>query len=283
MFLRPTKEFMQRGQALVLVLLSLAVVLTLVLFVLARSTTDVAVSSRNEEAARAFSAAEAGIESSLVVGAGGSGTVGNAEYTANVSSFAEGNTQFNYPIELSSGDTMTTWFASHNDDGTLNTQSFTGDTMTVCWGRGGTTTDANAPAIELSIFYETSPGSPATTQIARATFDPYPSRNPGNSFDSAGGACTIDNVTYAFQGSVTFSGGINPGGLLFVRTRMFYNSDPQPVGVIVTGGVLPSQGQDISSTGTAGDSNRKVQVFQAWPEPPQVFDYAIYSSTGLTK
>lgn len=275
----------QRGQALVLVLLSLAVVLTLVLFVLARSTTDVAVSSRSEEAARAFSAAEAGIENSLVIGVGGSGDVGNASYTADVTSFAEGSTQFNYPIDLYSGDSMTTWFASHNDDGTINTQFFTGSIVKICWGRDGTPADDTSPAVEVSIFYEDTPGSPASTQIARGAFDPYSGRSPTNNFASAGGAgCSIDGVNYAFQESIPLNSlGVNTAGLLFARVRMFYNTDPHPVGIAVTGGNLPSQGQDISSSGVAGDSNRKVQVFQAWPEAPPIFDYAIYSSGGLTK
>src|SRR6185369_6746883 len=94
----------ESGQALVLVLLSLAVVLTLVLFVLSRSVTDVAVSSRQEEAVRAFSAAEAGVERALVVGSSsGSTQIGDATYKANVTSYAEGLPDFNYPIVMSSG------------------------------------------------------------------------------------------------------------------------------------------------------------------------------------
>lgn len=79
----------QSGQALLLVLLSMAVVLTIVLSILSRSVTDIAVTSRDEEALRAFSAAEAGVEQALVAG-GGTGTVGNATFNANVSGFASG-------------------------------------------------------------------------------------------------------------------------------------------------------------------------------------------------
>ncbi len=45
-----------------LVLLSMSVVLTLVLFILSRSITDIAVTTSQEEAVRAFSAAEAGVD-----------------------------------------------------------------------------------------------------------------------------------------------------------------------------------------------------------------------------
>lgn len=111
----------QSGQALVIVLLSLAVVLTIVLFILARSTTDIAVSSKSEEATRAFSAAEAGVENALVIGVGGSNlNLGNnASYTSTVTGFAENSPDFIYPVPMYSGDSMTTWFVSHDSNGNL--------------------------------------------------------------------------------------------------------------------------------------------------------------------
>lgn len=298
----------QSGQALVLVLLSLAVVLTIVLFILARSVTDVAVSSRSEEAVRAFSAAEAGIENALVIGAGNpNGLVGcdsngancSANFSSNVSGFAEGSTFFNYPVPMSSGDSMTTWFVAHDANGNLNCSDpahpcFAGSSMTVCWGEPETSAnDAATPAIEASLFYENPSGSLLNIKIGRATADPNSGRAASNKFGgSDGSGCTISGTTYAFQKTLNFAdlgipllGGAvtTPEELQFARIRIFYNDVPQPLGITVSGGNLPSQGQDIVSTGTAGNSNRKVAVFQGWPEPPAVFDYAIYSGTGLTK
>ena len=301
MTVHSTKYKVQRGQALVLVLLSLAVVLTIVLFILARSITDVAVSSRSEAAVRAFSAAEAGIENALVIGTGSGGqniTIGNASYNSNVTGFAEGTTDFVYPIPMYSGDSMTTWFVSHDAAGNTECtdgKCFKGTQMSVCWGKPGTDQNSGTtPAIEASIFYEVTPGSLATIQIARITADPNSGRVVTNKFGGTDGACnSISGGSYAFQKTINFAGlGIPAGsyntvnGLQFARVRMLYNTDtahPLAVTVAGSGGTLPSQGQDIVSTGTAGDSNRKVQVFQGWPEPPQVFDYAIYSGTGLTK
>lgn len=293
----------QSGQALVLILLSLAVVLTLVLFVLARSTTDIAVSSRSEESARAFSAAEAGIENALVIGSIGQvPQIGDANYNASVSSFAEGDTTYNYPIEMNSGDSMTIWFISHDENGNVVPCSggncFIGSGLSICWGKPGTSALSDTtPAVEISVFYETTPGDLSTLRIGRTAIDENTNRAPGvNSFTQVTGRdCNISGENYAFQAGVNFvdlavpAGSYgSPGGLQFARVRMLYNSDQsQPLGVDVSagglGGVLPSQGLDISSTGTVGDANRKVQVFQGWPEPPPVFDYAIYSSTGLSK
>lgn len=291
---------LQKGQALVLVLLSLAVVLTLVLFILSRSITDVAVSSKNEEAVRAFSAAEAGIEQALVIGSGNSSSIGNAAFTSTVSSFAEGTQDFVYPIALSSGDTATTWFSDHDDagnpvcDGTH--PCFTGNTLKICWGKLGTLSAvSDTPAIEVIVYYESIPGDIGSINIARAAFDPFVGRTPANSFAAVdSGTCTIGGVNYQFQKTIQFSDlGIPAGsygvagGLQFAKVRMFYNMNTsQNLGTSVNfpgNSLLPSQGQDISATGSAGESNRKINVFQGWPEAPSIFDGAIYSSVGLTK
>ncbi|HKC04469.1 MAG TPA: hypothetical protein VKC54_01210 [Patescibacteria group bacterium] len=292
----------QKGQALVLVLLSLAVVLTLVLFVLSRSVTDISVSSKNEEAIRAFSAAEAGVEKALVIGTGTNNvTIGDAIYSSLVTSYAEGTKDFVYPIEMSSGDTAVTWFADH-DAATGNTlcnathPCFTGNTFKVCWAKTNTLSAvAVTPAVEISVFYETTPGSIATTRIARATFDPFSGRTPANGFAGVDiGTCTISGTVYQFQKTFQFSslgipaGSYNvAGGLQFARVRLFYNTNTtQNIATSVNfagDSNLPSQGQSIVATGTAGESNRKINVFQGWPETPSVFDGAVYSSIGLTK
>lgn len=287
---------------MVLVLLTLAVVLTLVLFVLSRSVTDILVSSSSEQSARAFSAAEAGIEQSLIIGTGGQTLTNtlsnNSGYVSTTAKFAEGSKNFDYPIELFSGDSMTTWFINHNDDGTkvcndTDKPCFKGTQLEVCWGKPGTAVDANAPAIETSIFYETTPGDLSTVRIARFTSDPYTAtRSPSSGFDPISGGCSFGN--YSFSRVVNFSdlgiaGADTTGNILqFARIRIFYNNIPQTVGVGVTGDALPSQGKNIISTGnvtigTSVTASRRVQVFQGWPEPPSVFDFAIYSSTGLTK
>lgn len=300
------KRNRESGQALVLVLLSLAVVLTLVLYILSRSVTDILVSSKNEETTRAFSAAEAGVEQALVIGTGGDNpNIGNSSgYVSDVAEFAKGSTDFNYPIELASGDSFTTWFVSHdknnNDktvcDGTPEHPCFTGDMFKICWGKAGTDGSlGTAPAIEVSIFYEAIPGSLPTIKIARIAVDPNASRIGSNAFVSPdAGTCQIAGVTYQFQKTIqnstlgipASSYGVE-NGLQFARVRMFYNSDTtHPIGVSTNfagSTTLPSQGDDITSTGTSGQSTRKISVFQGWPEPPSVFDFAIYSSTGITK
>ena len=89
----------QRGQTLLIVLLLLAVVLTIALSIASRSITDINVSIKEEEAARAFSAAEAGIEQALI-GGPVSGTLPNGA-TFNVTPRSTGGTTgYNYSRNL---------------------------------------------------------------------------------------------------------------------------------------------------------------------------------------
>lgn len=284
----------ESGQALVLVLLSLSVVLTLVLFILSRSVTDVAVSSRQEESVRAFSAAEAGIERLLVTGA--NWTDGSIGYTAKVTGLAEGSTEYAYPIGLSSGDSATIWFMDHDPiSGNLITAGgFRGTGMKVCWGNSGTSGHSLAtPAIEVSVYYETTRGDLSTIKIARTAYDPFNAtgtRLPLNSFTPAPviGTCSIGGESFAFQKIIDASvfPTINPDGLVLARIKMFYNgATPHGVGVSVAGwGELPSQGQQIDSNGFAGDSNRRIVVRRGWAVSPFPFaSNAVFSPVGITK
>jgi hypothetical protein len=107
-----------------------------------------------------------------------------------MSNYAENSTFYNYPVPMLAGDTMTNWFVSHDINGNIvcNSRSaspsycFTGNTLNVCWGNPGTTADSNAPAIEVSIYYETTPGTLSTIRIARHVFDPNVSRAAVNNF-----------------------------------------------------------------------------------------------------
>jgi Tfp pilus assembly protein PilX len=280
------KPTAQAGQALVLVLLSLAVVLTLVLFILSRTITDIAVSTNEEEAIRAFSAAEAGVEQALIIGSISETNIGDAKFSADVSGFAEGSATFNYPINLASGDTATVWFVDHDADGDIIfPPSFTGNSIKICWGKPNTQSGSDyTPAVEFSVFY-----NDGTIKIVRAALDPNWSRTPPNSFTQASSSgCGIDGVSYQFSSTVTFAslGIADTNDLLYGKLRMLYSTDQnQTVGFDVsdTGDVLPSQGLEIDSLGQSGDSNRRLQVFQAWPEAPSIFDYTIFSSSGLTK
>lgn len=290
-----------KGQALLLVLLSMAVILTIVLSILSRSITDVAVTTRSEESLRAFSAAEAGIERALIIGSDiGNTELGDAEFSADVSSFAEASQDFAYPIRILSGESVPLWFVAHDDNDnmvcTAGNPCFTGDRLKVCWGESGTSSSEDTtPAIEVIVFYATTPGDYSTIQVARAVSDPNSTRTSTNNFSPTDlGTCSAGGESYAFQRTIDFESlGIPSasytaeGGLQYAKVRMLYNSTVKHgVGFDVNfagNSTLPAQGTNIESTGSSGEANRSIDVFRGYGEVPPIFDAAAFSSGGMVK
>jgi len=293
-----TKNPANSGQALLLIVLTMATVLTVTMSVVSRSISDVSVSTREEESLRAFSAAEAGVEDVLVSDLG----VGETKqevvetvdgqpqvtYTASVSGFPESSDEYNYPVELGAGESATIWFKSHDADGNLTCPCFTGTRVDVCFGKrdGSHTT----PALEATLLYQNSSGGYETSRVV---LDPTSSRTPG-SID-ASGSCTINDgkeVRYRYSEELNFTSSSEfdlssseRDNMILMKLRFLYNTDTtQIVGVDMTGGDLPSQGKRIESVGASGDSTRKVEVYELYPSLPSIFDAAIFArSGGLTK
>lgn len=290
----------QKGQALLIVLLSMAVILVIVLSVLSRSVTDVVITSREEEALRAFSAAEAGIEQALVSLTATSGDFEGASFDAQIAPVISPNGKtFVSPEDVAAGETVTLWFVSHDEDGNLicdaTNPCFTGARMRVCWGKPGTPVDATTtPAIEVSVLYANTPGNYSTVRVGRAAYDPNTSRASQNGFEAPDvGGCTIDGQDFAFQKLVHFFAATGvpssvyttPDGLQLARVRVFYNSDtPQSVGISANFGansVLPSQGRRVESVGTAGEATRKIEVYDLFADLPGPFDSVLFSTGSI--
>lgn len=285
------------GQALLIVLLSMAVILTIVLSILSRSVTDVAVTSREEEALRAFSAAEAGVERALLIGSN-TGSFDDATFVATSINFGVSAEEYIYSDKLLLGESATIWFVDHDEEkGELTcdtNECFTGSQVSVCWAGSGTSSDqANTPALEITIFYVEVPWDYSTIKIARVTTDPNAARRVTNNFgDTEGVSCILEGQDFEFKKTIDFSAsGLNipyaaTGNLLFGKVRFFYNDDEaQSLGFDVrgTGSDLPSQGRKIVSTGTAGEANRKIEVLRTFGELPSIFDAAVFSPGGLVK
>lgn len=292
----------ESGQALLVVLLTMTVILTVVLSVVSRSVTDITITTYQEEAQRAFDAAEAGIEEALI---GGylSGNVGDATYDVDITFPTPGEDEFVYPSDLFSGQSATFWFVSQ-DSGHMTCDAgkpcVRGKKVEICWGNQNTPNNQpTTPAVELTIYYDNNPpaavelGDFSNVKIARYTYDPFdPGRTSSNRFDAASSGCNkIKGRDLEFStGELDISSSVpcynTTGCLLMTKVKMFYNPGlAHPVGLYVgTGGTeLPSQGTQIESTGVSGESTRRVNVFQSFPEPPFVFDTTIFSVTDLVK
>lgn len=289
----------ESGQALVIILLILSVVLTVSLSIASRSVTDITVSKKEEDALRAISAAEAGIEQLLKTGAGttiaGSLPVGST-FNASISGFAQGTQEFFYPTAIGAGDAVSVWFVAHASDGSLLCNGanpcFTGDTIKVYWGNPNTAINDSAPAIEISVLHTSGSGDPSTAKIGRAAYDPNGSRLGSNNFTQADTSnCNLSGRSFAFckqftLGSLGVSARPNNTtlrGPQTLRLRLFYNTVDHVVGVSVNfpgNGTLPQQGTKIESLGKAGEAQRKVVVYRPYADIPPIFDFGLYSGTG---
>src|SRR3990172_822730 len=212
----------EAGQILLIVMVTSAILFTLVMSIASRSVTQVSVTTAEEDSLRAFSAAEAGIEEVLVsayqMGDVVSNTVGGeieedvytAEYEAVVDTFGE-TRQYNYPYEVYSGDVVPIWFVGHDTNGNLTCEGvscFTGSYIDLCWGKDGTAVNNSAPAVFVSVLYIPNPRLPTSrtnpVQIARAGYDSYSTRATQNHFttlanNERNSSCDIAGYAYQFD------------------------------------------------------------------------------------
>lgn len=294
--MKKTARLSSSGQALLIILLVMAVVLTGALSIVSRSITDITVSQKEEESSRAFSAAEAGIEQALIGGSAVGTLSAGGQYSVASTSLTAGN-EFVLPQFLSAGEVAPVWFVAHDDNGNLLCSSdkpcFTGDKIKICWGASDTLRGTDfTPAIETSVFYTQGSGGSTSAKIARGAYDPSPTRIGTNKFssDDAASGCSIGSTQFAFSKTVDLTSlGVTrrtdsgqERGPQFARLRIFYNTDrAHPVGVTTVGtGLLPNQGKKIESTGTVGDVTRKIQFFQLFSDTPPIFDSGIFSAVG---
>jgi len=183
------------GQTLLIIILIAAVILTVGLAVASYSITDIKISQQEEESARAFSAAEAGIEESLKIGSATSVTVG--DIMAKVSEIVQGGPgirSFDFGgLKFASGELTNVWLVEHNQAGGFDPSFPSSGKITVCWGDASQVSSANPPAIETALVYKDG----TSYKVIRAGFDPKNGRTIGfGNVDSSSGT-NCGNLAFA--------------------------------------------------------------------------------------
>lgn len=296
-----TREENNRGQALLVIVMVMAVALTIGLAALSRSTTDIRLSAQEEEYARALSVAEAGLEEALLSGAHNvTISVGGQSITAQVRELTMGGASFFvFPKEMKAGESYTVWLVGFNASGYPDRTvagRYTGSRVDLYWGTPPLVrSDENVPALEVSEIYYVSDGQ-GTYRLKRAVFDPYNGSNPtraDNGFDKSvqyGSPSPFSLGGREFQFKASFiltTGGNNYPYAL--RLRLIYANDSQNLGVADYEGdgtqTLPRQGSCYESTATYPTSGvtSRVQQCRLLSSPPGIFDYVLFGNSGLTK
>ena len=259
----------QRGQILLVVVLTMIVALTVGLSVVSRTITNLRISKQSEESQRAFQAAEAGIEKTLESGvsSGSPQSLGNsAQYKTEINN-PSGNAFILNAGEIVEQDVgIDLWLSDYpNYSNQICPSSCAislhfNITEQSCDSGSGNNTRAGLEIVVLS-------GSVSNPAVRKYLFDPCPGRTPGA--DNTGGGTTIDATTFQHGASISVTNG------LIARVIPIYNS----VKVGVTSSVnIPIQGRIIESIGESGETIRKVQYFSSHPQLPlEIFPYSIIS------
>jgi hypothetical protein len=276
------------GQALLVILLIMAVVLTIGLSTISRSVTDIKISEQTEDSARAFSAAEAGIENYLATGGTSTSGLGTGvSVEAFPGSLLSDDFTFLYPEKITQDEVATIWLSNYDKETGLYSDLLTtsDEPIVVAWGNPG----ADTPALEVSLYYNNS-----GIKVAKFMLDPVSSRS--NNFCKAdadrtncpseiSNFSTSGTVPYGGQ-SMRFSAEISTTGLnemYFARLRLLYTGSTAHFIGFKSSSALPSQGDKIAATGTSNQATRKVEVYRLRAAPPDIFDFALYSGGSLTK
>lgn len=273
------------GQALLIVVLVMAVALTVGLAVISRSVTDIRISQQEEESARVFSAAEAGLEQAFLTKPAGQYqyTVGDFTATVTGGTLAVGS-EFNFGGgKFAAGDTQTLWLVSHTGD----QLDESGDrfpasgTINICWGDNV----ADKSAIEAILIYKDSGGN---FKVAKGAYDADSSRRASNGFDLADdiGGVNCGNLAFREELILTTKFNLPSGSILYaLRLRLLYNTQPQSLAVRGSTD-FPVQGTCYESTAAHKDRpsiTRKIRQCQLYKAPVGIFDYVLYSEGDLKK
>lgn len=279
------------GQVVLLLVLVTVVGLTIGLSLISRTITDIRMSSQIEESSRAFSAAEAGVETALKgieVGGPttGSVTLPGASGSYNIAIMGNSSAVYTLPT-TSANKTQTVWLAEHAADGSLD-KSYTTiypstSSFDICWGSNQYVSNF-PPALVATLWYFDRTGS--MYKIAKAAFDPNNALRVNNFYDvadQAGGYCN-GNFQYMVTMSAADPFGVTSANFVLVALRLqAVYADTAFAFAPAVGATLPSQGKIVSSKGQSSTTDivRKIQVSEGYQTIPELFDYTLFGENIL--
>jgi Tfp pilus assembly protein PilX len=286
----------ESGQIIVFIMLIVLVGLTVGLSIASRTLTTIRNSGDLSQSSRAFSAAEAGIESALEQIKNNAATVCTAPTNACTPTASALNVDAIQVTTNSSALPAYGQTVSKDDvlQVMLNTSGALAstDTLRIYWNRQAETdaTIGNNGAVVVTVLYTNG----TTYSLYKQAADPFYSGRAGgnNGFASpvaAGGQSVVlqDGTTISdFKDYIDVS--LASGQPVLARIRLMYKG-PLMVAVRARNSTgfkdLPSQGTFITSTATVDGKQRTVKAFQSFAQLPAIFDYALFngSSNALTK
>src|SRR3989344_2928526 len=287
------KESKNRGQVILIILLITTVGLTIGLSLVSRTITDIKVSTQITESSKAFSAAESGIEAALKgtsIGDIGSLDLGGGA-SANYAVTEYGNSDDPLVFkDVAAGDAKTIWLVKH-DEATGNILTppdtngkYDSQRIEICWGKD-LSNPSEVPAVEVSLLYYDT--NELSYKMGTLAFDDNDSRVNGFEKDVDNGntqaRCSNENRRYNVE--LNFSANTDYGfnaNASFTRVALMVKPLYAQTDVVIgteSGKNLPSQGKQITSTGTTTSGTaRKISVVQGHATLPPIFGYTLFTT-----
>ena len=293
--LKETAPVKQKGQALILVIVLLATVLTVGISVATRSVINLRDTRNQQESQKAYAAAETGVEKTLLQLNSGipisaincTSPCINLSNNALVSSInvvqypfgSSSNDPYNGNFALNDGNYLQQdrgadiWFVAHKTGGSVSVPDFNSGTwngsITLDFQTPNSTfvnCDNTYPALALIVVYQGASGM----ETKRYTYDQCNSvRGNGFSQGTKSTAPLSSDYNWATD-PITITNGY------FMHVTPLYSSTKVAVKYTSASGYkFPQQGNLIDSTGSSGDTNRKIEVFQGYPQIPSEFYYGL--------
>jgi Tfp pilus assembly protein PilX len=301
----------EKGQIVILLLLTMLVALSIGLVVTQRSLTDLSTSTQSEQASRAFSAAEAGLERSLteaenltVQGAIPEGQLNNqakADYKATDYLPNRLNQALEYP-PLGKESVAQFWLSnplSPNVD-----SMYTNSGLFLYFGDPATSPSDKPGAVITIITKSRATGELNAikkyfdSDFARATSkfnEPVDGSNPLTCSSTGETALSTNflNSTYYCEALIDIRSCTDDADCypVVARARILYSDSNQKIalgpntdfGTKRSVDYLPRQANLYTSTGRAGESEKRLQTFREKKVIPYFFDYAIFSTSDIYK
>lgn len=285
----PVQKKLNEGQAVLAILLVMAVFLVVGLSIVSRSVTDIKISQQSQESARALWVAQGGLEQAIKgnrsVGSPQSPQdLGGVKYSVTKSSLTGLGGEFTHPVNLGADEPTIFWLINHDDStGQISSGGYTGNSLSFFWGKEGTPdNNAYTPALEATLLYKDQAGA---FLLRRYAYDPN-SAGTGRSktnFSAASLNCPPfgSGKKFAFcTDSISLPSSVT---LYFVRLKLLFNTDTShPVGVKGNAD-LPQQGNCFEASAVIEESGvtRKLRQCQLWKITPPIFDYVLFSGGNI--
>ncbi len=280
---------------MLILILVMTVALAIGISVVQRSLSDISTSTKVEQSSRAFSAAEAGIEQALInpdVAPLPVDFFGSNQSSAAVTGgtlipavAAVGSTQaaLEHP-PLSKEENAHVWLAEFTSNTNPPPPHYTQNSLYVYWGDPNA---ADKAALEVTLIYYDGGYKSQKWYLDQ----PAANRSAPNNFDTsvecpaAGSSFALGSSTYYKCRKGLY---LPSSGLMMLTARLLYNKTSQPFAVQAVGTCgqpcsIPPQARIFTSTGTAGQTQRKIKLFQTEMVAPPYFDYGLFSAGDINK